>query len=139
MYICLGVFFAVAAGEFQELVPGQRLVMSWRFNSWEDDCKSKVGNGYDCKILTAVQGLRLNVERCVYQPGMCTTHADSSWISCSSLFISILSVVIKECRVSTWATEGTLYCIRSASILTLLFYSIPANVPVSPDFLAGGD
>uniref|UniRef100_A0A383VZK0 Activator of Hsp90 ATPase AHSA1-like N-terminal domain-containing protein n=1 Tax=Tetradesmus obliquus TaxID=3088 RepID=A0A383VZK0_TETOB len=29
-------------GTFQELVPGQRLVMSWRFNSWEEGCLSKV-------------------------------------------------------------------------------------------------
>jgi hypothetical protein len=32
----------VLAGTFQELVPGQRLVMSWRFNSWEEGCESKV-------------------------------------------------------------------------------------------------
>eukprot|EP00882_Tetradesmus_deserticola_P008632 GHRQ01009101.1.p1 GENE.GHRQ01009101.1~~GHRQ01009101.1.p1 ORF type:complete len:352 (+),score=138.82 GHRQ01009101.1:1029-2084(+) len=30
------------AGTFAELVPGQRLVMSWRFNSWEEGCESKV-------------------------------------------------------------------------------------------------
>jgi uncharacterized protein YndB with AHSA1/START domain len=29
-------------GTFVELVPGQRIVMQWRFNNWEDDCFSKV-------------------------------------------------------------------------------------------------
>jgi len=29
-------------GEFKELVPGKRLVMDWRFSSWQDGCLSKV-------------------------------------------------------------------------------------------------
>eukprot|EP00879_Flechtneria_rotunda_P004125 GHRR01004371.1.p1 GENE.GHRR01004371.1~~GHRR01004371.1.p1 ORF type:complete len:351 (+),score=101.66 GHRR01004371.1:83-1135(+) len=29
-------------GTFEELKPGERLVMIWRFSSWEDDCLSKV-------------------------------------------------------------------------------------------------
>ncbi|KAF6251542.1 activator of Hsp90 ATPase [Scenedesmus sp. NREL 46B-D3] len=30
------------SGIFHELVPGQQLVLSWRFNSWEEGCESKV-------------------------------------------------------------------------------------------------
>lgn len=29
-------------GKFEELQPAKRLVFSWRFNNWEDDCYSKV-------------------------------------------------------------------------------------------------
>eukprot|EP00983_Pelagomonas_calceolata_P067215 1149403-Pelagomonas_calceolata.AAC.3 len=31
-----------AHGEFEELVPGKRLVLDWRFSSWCDGCMSKV-------------------------------------------------------------------------------------------------
>jgi activator of HSP90 ATPase len=33
------------AGTFQELVPNQRLVMSWRFSTWEEGVTSKVRGG----------------------------------------------------------------------------------------------
>eukprot|EP00878_Enallax_costatus_P000854 GHUV01000980.1.p1 GENE.GHUV01000980.1~~GHUV01000980.1.p1 ORF type:complete len:343 (+),score=79.37 GHUV01000980.1:185-1213(+) len=30
------------SGSFEEMQPGEKLVMSWRFNSWEEGCMSKV-------------------------------------------------------------------------------------------------
>lgn len=30
-------------GEFTELVPGKKIVMNWKFSTWEDACTSKVG------------------------------------------------------------------------------------------------
>uniref|UniRef100_A0A7S3RA74 Activator of Hsp90 ATPase AHSA1-like N-terminal domain-containing protein n=1 Tax=Dunaliella tertiolecta TaxID=3047 RepID=A0A7S3RA74_DUNTE len=35
-------FSGAVQGEFEELVPGKRLVLDWRFSSWCDGCMSKV-------------------------------------------------------------------------------------------------
>jgi uncharacterized protein YndB with AHSA1/START domain len=41
-------------GKFEELQPGKRLVFSWRFNNWEEDCYSKVRRIYCCRLGSVV-------------------------------------------------------------------------------------
>jgi hypothetical protein len=36
-------FSGTVTGEYLELVPGSRIVMAWRFSTWEEGCTSKVG------------------------------------------------------------------------------------------------
>ena len=41
----LVMFGGSVQGEFKELQPPNRIVMNWRFNSWEEGCSSQV-RGY---------------------------------------------------------------------------------------------
>jgi uncharacterized protein YndB with AHSA1/START domain len=41
----LSLFGGGVVGSYEQLVPGERLVLTWRFNSWEDGCTSRVRRG----------------------------------------------------------------------------------------------
>jgi hypothetical protein len=43
-YVCVCCVWppACTQGTFEELEPGRRIVMAWRFNNWDEDCLSKV-------------------------------------------------------------------------------------------------
>lgn len=59
---------ALWQGDFEELVPGKRLVMRWRFNNWEDDCYSKVCVCAACACVLVLEPLAAAlVPLCIWQ------------------------------------------------------------------------